>query len=486
MAVSLLTSIIPEFLINGIPAVGAQLFTYAAGSTTKQATYTDATGLVAQTNPIVLNARGEPQNQAGNSVGIWLTQGLSYKFVLAPATDTDPPTAPIWTIDNVTQSLLTGSSYSAAGGNAITLTPLPGTGAITAYANYQQFSFVAPATLTGAATLQVGSLGYLPLYVNGQQASTNTITAGQLVVCQYVSSLGAGGAFVAIPTQNISTVLTAADTGAANAYVINPSPAPTSYAVGQFVAFFPANSNTGASTINVSSLGAKSIITTDGLSLATPGQIKAGGLCLLSYDGTYFQLVNSQFPWRAPTSADSGTANAYVALSVTPAVNSLYVGLEMQLEPAHTNTGAATFTVGAFGTIAIRRTDLSALQAGDIVAGGIYQLVYDGTYWQLINPTPTVNRVVARAAFTVSGGVLTTTFLSGVASITRSSAGVYVVTFNSNVVPDANYAVALGQAGAGQVFFGAVSKTSSGFTINSVASGGAATDGGGLDVIVVR
>ena len=82
-------------LINGIPASGAKVFVYAAGSTTKQASYTDSTGTVAQANPIILNTRGEPASP------IWLTAGLNYKFVLAASTDTDPPSSPIRTIDNI-------------------------------------------------------------------------------------------------------------------------------------------------------------------------------------------------------------------------------------------------------------------------------------------------------------------------------------------------------------------------------------------------
>lgn len=81
--------------INGIPAAGALLFTYAAGSSTKQTTYTDEAGTTPQANPIVLNARGEPASP------IWLMEGLSYKFVLAPSDDTDPPASPIRTIDDV-------------------------------------------------------------------------------------------------------------------------------------------------------------------------------------------------------------------------------------------------------------------------------------------------------------------------------------------------------------------------------------------------
>lgn len=46
---------------NGIPLVGGQLFTYALSTTTPLATTSDAAGLVPNTNPIILNARGEAE-----------------------------------------------------------------------------------------------------------------------------------------------------------------------------------------------------------------------------------------------------------------------------------------------------------------------------------------------------------------------------------------------------------------------------------------
>jgi hypothetical protein len=84
------------FLATGLPAVGNLLFFYVAGSVnTKQATYTASTGLSANTNPLILNALGEPSTE------IWFTEGLAYKVVYAPVGDTDPPSSPIWTIDNL-------------------------------------------------------------------------------------------------------------------------------------------------------------------------------------------------------------------------------------------------------------------------------------------------------------------------------------------------------------------------------------------------
>jgi len=78
---------------NGNPLAGGKVFTYAAGTTTKQASYTDSTGSTPNANPVLLDARGE--------ASIWLDQSLAYKVVIAPSTDTDPPTNPIWTQDGI-------------------------------------------------------------------------------------------------------------------------------------------------------------------------------------------------------------------------------------------------------------------------------------------------------------------------------------------------------------------------------------------------
>lgn len=86
------------FVQNGTaPAVGYKIFTYVAGSSTKQATWTDSTGGVQNGNPIVLDSSG--------TANVWLDPTLVYKFVISPPNDTDPPTSPIRTVDNVYPSL---------------------------------------------------------------------------------------------------------------------------------------------------------------------------------------------------------------------------------------------------------------------------------------------------------------------------------------------------------------------------------------------
>ena len=71
----------------GIPLAGGFLYTYEAGTTTPQATYTDSTAATANSNPIVLDSRGE--------ANIWLSSA-NYKFKLTDADGTE-----IWTVDNI-------------------------------------------------------------------------------------------------------------------------------------------------------------------------------------------------------------------------------------------------------------------------------------------------------------------------------------------------------------------------------------------------
>jgi len=84
-------------LADGTPAVGGRLFFYVAGSVgTKTNTYTDSTGASANTNPVVLDALGMP-----TTTEIWMESGVSYKVVYAPPGADDPPSSPIFSVDNL-------------------------------------------------------------------------------------------------------------------------------------------------------------------------------------------------------------------------------------------------------------------------------------------------------------------------------------------------------------------------------------------------
>jgi hypothetical protein len=125
------------FDLNGAPLAGGLLYTYEAGSTTPLATYTDSTGVSANTNPIVLDSRGE--------ANVWL-EGAIYKFALYTSVG-----VLIWTVDNINGS-----------------------------------TFASNATGDGTTTAFSVVNGFTAIYINGvyQNRNTYTVTSGTVTFSQ--------------------------------------------------------------------------------------------------------------------------------------------------------------------------------------------------------------------------------------------------------------------------------------------------------------
>lgn len=81
------------------------------------------------------------------------------------------------------------------------------------------------------------------------------------------------------------------DTGTANTIVITPDPAFAAYSDNMALYVNVANACTGAVTINVNGLGAKTIKKLGNIDLVS-GDIVAGQIIHLKYDGTNFQMLN--------------------------------------------------------------------------------------------------------------------------------------------------------------------------------------------------
>ncbi len=77
---------------NGVPLAGGKLYTYAAGTTTPQATYTDSSAGTPNTNPILLDAGGRAH--------VWIGTN-AYKFVVE-----DRNGVVRWTEDNILDTAL--------------------------------------------------------------------------------------------------------------------------------------------------------------------------------------------------------------------------------------------------------------------------------------------------------------------------------------------------------------------------------------------
>lgn len=86
---------------------------------------------------------------------------------------------------------------AASGTNAITLTPAAGAPTISAYNQLQAYRFIAAATSTGAVTIQVLAIGFLPAYlpsVTGPTAAgTGNVVIGESYDAIYDVALNSGG-----------------------------------------------------------------------------------------------------------------------------------------------------------------------------------------------------------------------------------------------------------------------------------------------------
>ncbi len=166
---------------NGRPAVGYKLFTYEAGTSTKVTTYQDE-GVTPNTNPIVLDYRGE--------CSLWIEPNVAYKYVLASPSDTDPPTNPVWTVDDIVSSQL------------ITLWGGVDTGSVNSYvldftANFSSYTtgtiiyWIPANTNTGASTLNVNGLGAVPIL----DPEGFALPAGYIIANQVTAVLYRNGSF---------------------------------------------------------------------------------------------------------------------------------------------------------------------------------------------------------------------------------------------------------------------------------------------------
>ena len=199
---------------SGAPLVGGKLYSYAAGTTTPLATYTDYGGGTPNANPVILDSRGE--------ANVWLGTSL-YKLKLTNSVD-----AEIWTVDNVSgQASL--SSLAASSGSSLVGTIAVGTGAVTRtvqsklndYVSVKDFGAIGNGTTDDTASIQAcidalsvsgrGGVVYLPpgqykvtsnLNITWPNATTETSLArvvlrgagsGLTFILDYRTSVGSNG-----------------------------------------------------------------------------------------------------------------------------------------------------------------------------------------------------------------------------------------------------------------------------------------------------
>lgn len=183
-----------QFLdVNANPLSGGFVFTYTAGTTTPQATYSDSGGVSQNTNPIILNS--------GGFANIWLDASKIYKFVVKSSASVTQ-----YTVDNISAFPQAGKFLAGdgtVGAPSWSFSAEPTTGVYRASAGNVAFSILGTKTLNlsasaltpgsaGLITLGTGALPYSSVFVGAAATNnakiTGTFTAARVFTLPDVAS----------------------------------------------------------------------------------------------------------------------------------------------------------------------------------------------------------------------------------------------------------------------------------------------------------
>lgn len=174
------------------------------------------------------------------------------------------------------------------------------------------------ATITNGGTVTIPS-GTVTLATTVDSRFPSSSEKSALVGNNIDIAVGSGNKYVTQTGLQYNAEKYAADAGSNDTYVITLSPVPTSYTNGMVVYFKANTANTGVATLNVNSLGAKTIVKGVNTTLED-GDIAAGMFCTVIYDSTNFVLQNPVITAITPQAKSTSGVSAGAATSSTQTI----------------------------------------------------------------------------------------------------------------------------------------------------------------------
>ncbi|NDF13036.1 MAG: hypothetical protein EB060_09525 [Proteobacteria bacterium] len=294
------------------PAISAYVtgarYTFKAGASANSG----ATTLKISNGPITaVQYQGSALSGGEIGANTWHTvvyDGSVFQL-LNPAMSGSTRTVPA-TVGQVQDGNFIWGGTSGGTSTAYTLTLSP---AIAAYAAGQRFLFIANASNTGAATLNVNGVGAKNIFLRSTNAAAPTgyIRTNQLCEVVYDGTQFQLSESAAELQSNAATYL-GQSSGTANALVLTPSPAITNSSYTGLLGFYnfykDAAANTGACTINISGLGAINLVDRHGAALKA-GMLQASLMYQMFLNGNVAYLINPSSVWQSytPTLTQSAT-----------------------------------------------------------------------------------------------------------------------------------------------------------------------------------
>jgi hypothetical protein len=174
-------------------------------------------------------------------------------------------------------------------------------------------------------------------------------------------------------------------------YAVSPTPNYTSYAAGQLLIFTADAATEGATNIKVGALAIVDLLDQNGQELKA-GDIRAGdtvmAICRVDLLGPW-RVVGTLNRSATRYATSAGTANAQTVAFEAPIASLAQIEgipLLFKVGAALTNTGAMTVAVDGTAATAVKLPNGSDVVAGDVVAGTIAAICYNGTNFNLLNP----------------------------------------------------------------------------------------------------
>lgn len=375
-----------QFLTTGgLPLNAGQLFTYAAGTSTPQTTYTTSAGSVANANPIILGVDGRTANE------IWLTSGVSYKFVLEDSLGNI-----IATYDNLTginDVVVAASEWTATGYSPTYIGPTSFSVTGDRTSTYQQYRRI-KATVAGGSIY--GSI-VSSIYAAGVTTVTLVMDSTNLdnsLTAVAVSFLSATSPSVPASLTFAGPLNEAQGTSIASAATVN-----LTTATGNYVHI------TGSTTITAITLGAgyeRTVVFDGALTLTNSASLilpkstnintQAGDTAIFRGDAggavrcVLYQVASANIPLQltASTTLDSTYDNKLVYLNTGGAAQTLTLpntpaaGYRISIY----NTNTTAWSINRSGANTIYAQGRQAATTLSLEFGASITLVFDGgTNW---------------------------------------------------------------------------------------------------------
>lgn len=178
-----------------------------------------------------------------------------------------------------------------------------------------------------------------------------------------------------------------------------------------------------------------------------------------TYRHTGVGNANAQACYASVTDVQNGSLVSLSAVSGTDTITAnapltvagYVAGQGFRFVAAASNTGAVTINISALGAKAITKTGATALNAGDIAIGGVYEIVYDGTQFQLIG----ARQGASVGALVVNARSSNTIFGTGDLGSMNQFTSTFTQTFSAAATVGAGWYIDVQNIGTGVITFDA-------------------------------